>query len=69
MSWISALMKTNPINKEVKELAKQMAHSKNEQSRYDKDLRNLYYILIFFIYLLQKIIISSLIIIIIAIIT
>ena len=40
MSWISALMKTNPTNKEMKELARQMAHSKDEQSRYNKILRN-----------------------------
>jgi hypothetical protein len=40
MSWISALMKTNPTNKEMKELAKQMAHSKDEQSSYNKVLRN-----------------------------
>ena len=40
MSWISALMKTNPTNKEMKELAKEMAHSKDEQSRYNKVLRN-----------------------------
>ncbi len=26
MSWISALMKTNPTNQEMKELANQMAH-------------------------------------------
>ena len=39
MSWISALMKTNPTNKEMKELARQMAHSKDEQSRYNKVLR------------------------------
>ncbi len=32
MSWISALMKTNPTNKDMKELAKQMAHSKDEPS-------------------------------------
>ncbi len=35
----------------MKELAKEMAHSKDEQSRYNKVLRNQYYILIFFIYL------------------
>jgi hypothetical protein len=40
MSWISALMKTNPTNKEMKELAKQMAYNKDEQSRYNKILRN-----------------------------
>ena len=40
MSWISALMKTNPTNKEMKELAKAMAHSKDEQSKYNKILRN-----------------------------
>jgi hypothetical protein len=34
MSWISALMKTNPTNKEMKELAKEMAH------RYNKILKN-----------------------------
>ncbi len=39
MSHISALMKTNPTNKEMKELAKQMAHSKDEQSRYNKILQ------------------------------
>jgi hypothetical protein len=27
MSWISALMKINPTDREVKELANQMAHS------------------------------------------
>jgi hypothetical protein len=40
MSWISALMKTNPTNKEMKALANQMAHSKEEQSKYNKILRN-----------------------------
>ncbi len=40
MSWISALMKTNPTNKEMKVLANQMAHSKEEQSKYNKILRN-----------------------------
>ena len=40
MSWISALMKTNPTNKEMKELAREMAHSKDAQSRYNKVLRN-----------------------------
>ncbi len=40
MSWISALTKTNPTKKEMKELAKEMAHSKDEQSRYNKVLRN-----------------------------
>jgi DNA-directed RNA polymerase beta' subunit len=40
MSWISALMKTNPTNKEMKELAREMAHSKEEQSKYNKILRN-----------------------------
>ena len=40
MSWIRALMKTNPTNKEMKELANEMAHSKDEQSRYNKILRN-----------------------------
>ena len=40
MSWISALMKTNPTNKEMKKLAEEMAHSKDEQSRYNKVLRN-----------------------------
>jgi hypothetical protein len=40
-------MKKNPTNKEMKELAKQMAHSKDEQSRYNQILRNLlYYLLI-----------------------
>jgi hypothetical protein len=33
-------MKTNPTNKEMKELAKEMAHSKDEPSRYTKVLRN-----------------------------
>ncbi len=37
---VSALMKTNPTNKEMKELAKEMAHSKKEQSKYNKILRN-----------------------------
>ncbi len=32
MNWISALMKTNPTNKQTKELA----HSKEEQSKYKK---------------------------------
>lgn len=40
MSWISALMKTNPTNKEMKKLAEEMAHSVSEQSRYNKILRN-----------------------------
>ncbi len=40
MSWIGALMKTNPKNKEMKALAYQMAHSKEEQSKYNKILRN-----------------------------
>ena len=40
MSWISALMKANPTNKEMKALANQMAHSKEEQSKYNKILRN-----------------------------
>ena len=40
MSWISALMKTNPTNREMKELAKLMSHSKDEQARYNKILRN-----------------------------
>jgi hypothetical protein len=35
MSWISALMKTNPTNKQMKELAREMAHSKEEQSKYN----------------------------------
>ena len=39
MSWISALMKTNPTNKEMKELAKLMAHSTDEQKRYNKILK------------------------------
>lgn len=39
MSWISALMKTNPTNKEMKELAKEMAHSTDEQSRYNKIIK------------------------------
>ncbi len=42
MSWIGALMKTNPTNKEMKQLANQMAHSKGEQSKYNKILRNKY---------------------------
>ena len=40
MSWISALMKTNPTNREMKDLAKLMSHSKDEQARYNKILRN-----------------------------
>ena len=40
MSWISALMKTNPTNKEMKKLAEEMAHSTDEQSRYNKIIRN-----------------------------
>ncbi len=40
MSWISALMKTNPTNKEIEQLANQMAQSKGEQSKYNKILRN-----------------------------
>jgi hypothetical protein len=36
--WISALMKTNSTNKEMKELANQMAHSNEEQSEYKKIL-------------------------------
>ena len=39
MSWISALMKTNPTNKEMKDLAEKMAHSTEEQSRYNKIFR------------------------------
>ena len=39
MSWISALMKTNPTNREMKELANQMVHSKEEQSKYNKTFR------------------------------
>ena len=39
MSWISALMKTNPTNKEMKDLADKMAHSTDEQSKYNKILR------------------------------
>jgi hypothetical protein len=39
MSWISALMKTNPIKEEMKELAKLMSHSKDEQSRYNMILK------------------------------
>jgi hypothetical protein len=39
MSWISALMKKNPTNKEMKQLANQMEHSKEEQSKYNKILR------------------------------
>ncbi len=40
MSWIRAWMKANSTNKEMKELAKQIAHSKDEQSRYNKIWRN-----------------------------
>jgi hypothetical protein len=40
MSLISALMKKNPTNKKMKQLANQMAHSKEEQSKYNKILRN-----------------------------
>jgi hypothetical protein len=40
MSWISALMKTNPTNIQMKKLANEMAHSKEEQSKYNKILRN-----------------------------
>jgi len=40
MSWISALMKTNPTNIQMKKLADEMAHSKEEQSKYNKILRN-----------------------------
>ncbi len=39
MNWISALMKTNPTNKEMKELANQMPDSKEEQSKYNQILR------------------------------
>ena len=39
MSWISNLMKTNPTNKEMKKLAYEMAHSTDEQKRYNKILR------------------------------
>ena len=39
MSWISALMKTNPTNKEMKKLAEEMAHSTDEQSRYNKIIK------------------------------
>ena len=40
MSWISALMKTNPTNIQMKKLANEMAHSKEKQSKYNKILRN-----------------------------
>ncbi len=40
MSWICALMKTNPINKEKQESDKEMARGKNEQSKYHNILRN-----------------------------
>ena len=36
MSWISALMKTNPTNIQMKKLANEMAHSKTEQIKYNK---------------------------------
>jgi hypothetical protein len=39
MSWISALMKTNPTTKEMKKLAEEMAHSTDEQSRYNKIIK------------------------------
>lgn len=39
MSWISGLMKTNPTKKEMKELANQMAHSTDEQSKYNKIIK------------------------------
>jgi hypothetical protein len=35
-------MKTNTTNREMKELANQMAHSKKEQSKYNKKLRKQY---------------------------
>ena len=39
MSWISDLMKKNPTNKEMKKLAYEMAHSTDEQKKYNKILR------------------------------
>lgn len=39
MSWISGLMKTNPTKKEMRELANLMAHSTEEQSKYNKILK------------------------------
>jgi hypothetical protein len=39
MGWISILLQTNPTNREMIELANQMAHSKEEQSKYNKILR------------------------------
>ena len=39
MSHISALMRTNPTNKEMKKLAEEMAHSTDEQSRYNKIIK------------------------------
>ena len=39
MSWISALMRTNPTKKDMKKLAYEMAHSTDEQSRYNKILK------------------------------
>ena len=39
MSWISGLMKTNPTKKEMKELARLMAHSTEEQSKYNKIIK------------------------------
>jgi hypothetical protein len=39
MSWSSALMKTNPTNKEMKDLAEKMAHSTDQQSKYNKIFR------------------------------
>ena len=39
MSWISGLMKTNPTKKEMKELARLMAHSTDEQSKYNKIIK------------------------------
>ena len=43
MSWISGLMKTNPTKKEMKELARLMAHSTDEQSKYNKIKNQLHF--------------------------
>jgi len=40
MSWISSLMRRNPTIIELDELAYLMAHSPDEQRRYNKILRN-----------------------------
>ena len=39
MSWISSLMKTNPTVKQMKKLAYEMAHSTDEQKRYNKIMK------------------------------